>query len=60
MTSLVKIYTLATLCISILIPEIPITIILSQSMCIVLKYHQLVMIHTFSFGICRDNLIDVG
>ena len=55
-----KIDTLASLGISIFIPEIPITIVLSQSMCIVLKQHQLVVIHTFSFGISRDNLIDVG
>ena len=56
----VKIDTLASLGISIFIPEIPVTIVLSQSMCIVLKQHQLVMILTFSFGICQDNLIDIG
>ena len=52
--------TLASLGISIFMPEIPVTIVLSQFMCIVLKQHQLVVIHTFSFGICEDNLIDVG
>ena len=57
---LVKIETLASLGISIFIPEIPVTIVLSQSVCIVLKQHQLVIICTFSFGICCDNLIDVG
>ena len=56
----VKIETLALLGISIFIPEIPFTVVLSQSTCIVLKQHQLVVIHTFSFGICHDNLIDVG
>ena len=52
--------TSASLGISIFMPEIPITIVLSQSMCIVLKQHQLVVICTFSFGICQDDLIDVG
>ena len=51
--------TLALHGISIFMPEIPVTIVLSQSMCIVLKQHQLVVIHTFSFRIRQDNLIDV-
>ena len=56
----VKIDTLASVGMSILMPEIPVTTVLSQSMCIVLKQHQLVFMQTFSFGICCDNLIDVG
>ena len=43
-----------------LIPEMPVTTVLSQYICIILKQHQLVTMQTFSFGICQDNLIDVG
>ena len=56
----VKIYTLALVGMSIFTPEIPVTTVLPQSVCIVLKQHQLVSLQTFSFGICQDNLIDVG
>ena len=56
----VKIDTLASVGMSIFIPEIPVTTVLSQSICIVLKQHQLVSMQTFSFGICEDNLIYVG
>ena len=55
-----KIDTLASVGMSIFIPDIPVSSVFSQSMCIVLKQHQLVSIQTFSFGICQDNLIDVG
>ena len=56
----VKIGILASVGMSIFIPEIPVTTVLSQSTCIILKQHQLVSMQTFSFGICQDNLIDVG
>ena len=52
--------TLALVSMSIFTSEIPVTTVLSQSMCIVLKQHQLVVMHTFSFRICRENLINVG
>ena len=52
--------TLASVGMSIFTPEIPVTTVLSQSMCIVLKQHQLVVMHTFSFGIFQHNLINVG
>ena len=45
---------------SIFMPEMPVTTVLSQSICIILKQHQLVMMQTFSFGIFQDNLINVG
>ena len=56
----VKIDTLASIGMSIFLPEMPVTTVLSQSKCIILKQYQLVLMQTFSFGICWDNLIDVG
>ena len=51
--------TLASVGMSILIPDMPVTTVLSQSTSIILK-QQLVSMQTFSFGICDNNLIDVG
>ena len=56
----VKIDTLALVGMSTFMPEMPVTTVLFQSICIILKQHQLVLMQTFSFGICQDNLIDVG
>ena len=55
-----KIDTLALVGMSIFMLEMPVTTVLSQSICIILKQYQLVLMQTFSFGICWDNLIDVG
>ena len=41
-----KIYTLASVGMSIFMPEMPVTTVLSQSICIVLKQHQLVSMQT--------------
>ena len=45
---------------SIFIPDMSVTTVLSQSICIILKQHQLVSMQTFFFGNCQDNLINVG
>ena len=55
-----KIDTLASVGMSIFIPDMPVTTVLSQSICIILKQHQLVLMQTLPFGICHNNLINVG
>ena len=55
-----KIDTLTSVGMSILIPDMLVMTILSQSICIILKQQLLVTMQTFSFGICHDNLIDVA
>ena len=54
-----KIDTLASVSMSIFMPEMPVPTALSQYICSILRQHQLMLMRTFSFGICWDNLIDV-
>ena len=56
----VKIDTLASDGMSIFMPEMPVITVLSQSICIILKATPTGVNANFFFGICQDNLINVG